>query len=607
MSPQASIVFAILAATIVLFLSEKVALDLVGIMALLALYFTGILTPEEALAGFSNPVVVTLAALFIIGGALFRTGVAASIGEWLAKRGSGSQSSLMATIMGLAAVLSAFMSSTGTAAILIPAVSGVAKRSGKSPSKLLMPLAYGCLIGGMLTLVGTPPNLVVQEALIEGGHRPFNFFSFAPMGLLVLALGVAYMLVLGSRLLPESQEPAESEPSELSAQELASDYDLPDHLFRLQVVEGSQLESQTLPQLDLRDNYDLNLFAVQHEGVSSPLSGVTAELDLEPGLILHICGSDEAMSRFSQDYGGLRLAGVADYSTIPNAGGVAELLLTPRSRLLGKTLESSHFQQRYGVNVLRLRRRGKLLKTRGGVSLKFGDALLVAGSLEALNALWNERDSFVVTGMPEENQTASFRREKAWLAVALAITMLVLMTLKLLPSVMAVFLVATAAVLLGCLSSEEAYHSISWQSLILIAAMLPMAAALQKTGGVELLANGLSSYLGSFGPHYTMAGLFLLTSLFSQFISNTATTVILTPIAIEAAAQSGLAPHAFLMAVAVAASSAFVTPVASPVNMLVLSPGRYRFVDFVKVGLPLQLLVLLVAILVLPLLFPLKP
>lgn len=605
MTPDAQIVFAILIGTILLFLSEKLALDLVGILALFALYFSGILTPEELLSGFSNPVVVTLAALFVVGGALFRTGVAAGIGEWLARQGSGSQGGLITSIMSLSAVLSAFMSSTGTAAILIPAVTGVAKRSGQSPSKLLMPLAYGCLIGGMLTLVGTAPNLVVQEALIDGGHKPFHFLSFTPMGLVVLFIGIVYMLTLGKKLLPEHQGPENSD-DEVSAKELAEDYELQASLFRLQLGPDSPLISQRLAQTSFRKNHHINLVGVQLQGENSLLIEPAKNLTLSSEQILHCHGTEEDIEQFADSQGLIRLASLESYQNVDKDGGVAELLLTPRSRLIGKTLSSSHFQQRFQVNVLSLKRRGKLLDDVGDVRFKFGDALLVAGSHESLAKLWSERGSFVVTGMPEENQVANLRRDKAWIAVALAVLMLVLMTFNLLPSVMAVLLVAAAAVLLGCLNSEEAYHSISWQSLILIAAMLPMALALQKTGGVQVIAQLLTDWLGPYGPKFTMAGLFLLTSLFSQFISNTATTVIMTPIAMEAAAQSGLDPHAFLMAVAVAASSAFVTPVASPVNLLVLTPARYRFTDFVRVGLPLQMIVLVAAVMVLPLLFPLR-
>lgn len=605
MNADAQIVFAILALTILAFVSEKIALDIVGILALFALYFTGILTPTEILSGFSSPVVVTLAALFIVGGALFRTGVAATLGEWLARRGSDSPGQLIVSIMGLGAVLSAFMSSTGTAAILIPAVVGVAKKSGISPSKLLMPLAYGCLIGGMLTLVGTPPNLVVQAALIEGGHKPFGFLSFAPMGLLVLVLGMLYMVHFGAKLLPDTESQG-ADRAQLTAEELAAEYRIEEKFFRWRVTEDSKLLGKRFRETGIRDHFHLNVVGVQSGSEDSKLRDPSGDQRLEVGQILHLYGDQKDLERFIEETGGQGLAPVRDYAQLKSDGGVAELLLTPRSRLIGQTLKTCHFKDRFRVNVVSLMRRGKILDSSSDVHLKFGDALLVAGSSRALACLHAEIDNFVVTGMPEDSLGGNFRREKAWLAVSLAILMLILMTFKLLPSVMAVMLIATAAILLGCLNSEEAYRSISWQSLILIAAMLPLALALEKTGGVDFVAQGLTSQLGVFGPSAIMAGLFVLTSVFSQFISNTATTVIMTPIALQAALQLQVAPHAFLMAVAVAASAAFVTPVASPVNMLVLTPARYRFVDFVRVGWPLQVLVLIMAVLLLPVLFPLR-
>ena len=278
--------------------------------------------------------------------------------------------------------------------------------------------------------------------------------------------------------------------------------------------------------------------------------------------------------------------------------------MTPRSGLLGRTLTTSRFQDRYRVNVIAGKRRGVLLEDLPHQRFKFGDTLLVAGSFRALANLRSERFNFVVTGMPSENPVEDFRHNRAWVAVLLTLTMLGLMTFSSVPSVMVVLMVAVAALLTGCLSTEDAYRSVSWQSLILIATMLPMASALEKTGGVTLVAEFLSNNLGTYGPQFTMIGLFLLTSIFSQFISNTATTVIVTPIAMVAAEQAQVAPHSFLMTVAVAASAAFATPVASPVNMLVMSPGRYKFTDFVKVGVPLQLVVMVLSVLLLPRLFP---
>lgn len=600
---EVALVFLILFVTVILFMSDKLALDLVGLMALLALYLSGLVTINEALAGFSNPVVVTLAALFVVGGALFRTGVAASLGDWLSQKGGSNPTRLIALTMILSALLSAFMSSTGTVAILIPAVLGVSQSTRIPVQRLLMPLSAGCLIGGMLTLVGTAPNLVVQEALMEAGLERFNFFSFTPMGLIILGVSIVYMNFVGPRLL-KGKVDKNSEETNLTTHQLAGEYDLKHHLRRLRILEESPLVGRCLRDSGLREDFHLNLLGFQQEKEVDPLHQAVADHTLRPGQILYLHGEEQDLEKVVRDLSLEQLPDLQSYTDVNARGGLAEVLLTPRSGLLGRTLTTSRFQDRYRVNVIAGKRRGVLLEDLPHQRFKFGDTLLVAGSFRALANLRSERFNFVVTGMPSENPVEDFRHNRAWVAVLLTLTMLGLMTFSSVPSVMVVLMVAVAALLTGCLSTEDAYRSVSWQSLILIATMLPMASALEKTGGVTLVAEFLSNNLGTYGPQFTMIGLFLLTSIFSQFISNTATTVIVTPIAMVAAEQAQVAPHSFLMTVAVAASAAFATPVASPVNMLVMSPGRYKFTDFVKVGVPLQLVVMVLSVLLLPRLFP---
>ena len=600
---EVALVFLILFVTVILFVSDKLALDLVGLMALLALYLSGLVTINEALAGFSNPVVVTLAALFVVGGALFRTGVAASLGDWLSQKGGSNPTRLIALTMILSALLSAFMSSTGTVAILIPAVLGVSQSTRIPVQRLLMPLSAGCLIGGMLTLVGTAPNLVVQEALMEAGLERFNFFSFTPMGLIILGVSIVYMNFVGPRLLKGNVD-KNSEETNLTTHQLAGEYDLKHHLRRLRILEESPLVGRCLRDSGLREDFHLNLLGFQQEKEVDPLHQAVADHTLRPGQILYLHGEEQDLEKVVRDLSLEQLPDLQSYTDVNARGGLAEVLLTPRSGLLGRTLTTSRFQDRYRVNVIAGKRRGVLLEDLPHQRFKFGDTLLVAGSFRALANLRSERFNFVVTGMPSENPVEDFRHNRAWVAVLLTLAMLGLMTFSSVPSVMVVLMVAVAALLTGCLSTEDAYRSVSWQSLILIATMLPMASALEKTGGVTLVAEFLSNNLGTYGPQFTMIGLFLLTSIFSQFISNTATTVIVTPIAMVAAEQAQVAPYSFLMTVAVAASAAFATPVASPVNMLVMSPGRYKFTDFVKVGVPLQLVVMVLSVLLLPRLFP---
>ena len=595
--------FVILGITFLLFLSDRIRLDLVAVLTMLALGLTGVVTPEEAVAGLSSSVVVMLAGLFVIGGALMRTGVANSLGEWLVSQGGASPTRLLVTIMLVAAVLSAFMSSTGTVAILIPAVMGVAQRTGVSHSKLLMPLAYGCLIGGMLTLIGTPPNLVVQEALEQRQLPGFGFFSYAPMGLVALLLALGYMVTIGFKMLPVNEQPGASSVT-IAEKQLAVDYEVTEHLFTIELAQDSPLCGETPEKIRARPDFGVNFLGMQRHH-DEELEEVDADTVFEPGSILHLHGHQDDLKRFAANFNATLAPPLESYKEVTSKSGLAELLLTPRSRLLGSSLRRIRFEERFKVNVVSLARMGKLLEHDiAGEPLRFGDTLLVAGRYDDLLLLNNNDGNFVVVGLPPEAVTSNLRREKAPVALALVALMLLLMSSGLLPSMLAVMLVAALAVLFRCLSMEDAYRSISWESLLLVAGMLPIATALEKTGGMALISQSFTSSLGGFGPTAVMTGLFLLTSIFSQFVSNTATTVLVAPVAIMAAGELGVSPQAFLMAVAVGASAAFVTPVASPVNTLVLGPGGYRFMDFVKVGLPLQLALAVAASLLLPMFFP---
>lgn len=614
MTSDTLLVFAILGAVILLFLSERFRLDLVALMAVLALTLTGLLTPAEALAGFSDPTVLIIAGLFVVGGGLLQTGVAAALGARISRLAGTNPVTLLAVIMVTVAVLSAFMSSTGTAAIFLPVVVSLAWNARLSPSKLLIPLAIASLIGGMLTLIGTPPNIVVSSYLAEQGLAPFGFFQFTPVGLVMLALGLGFMILVGQRLLPErGQRPAGEAGAEdaPSVNDLIAAYGLADEFFRLRVRRNSLLIGQRLAQANLGAHYGVIVLDVQSwppdEPLPTPPRPTTPDTYIDEHDILRVQGHAQDIARLtreqsltirpSEEMGGRYLSGEL---------GVVEVLLTPRSRLNGQTVVEAHFREKYGVNVLGLMRRGEPLDgSINATRLRFGDALLVQGTWQQIELLRSERRDFVIVGQPQEMIEMRTASGKAPLALLIMLGMLLVMTLGLLPTVTAVLLAAVLMVGSGCLSMEDAYANMNWESVVLIAGMLPIATALQKTGGVDVIAQGLTASLGDIGPLALMAGLFLLTSLFSQFISNTATTVLVAPIAFQAAAALGLSPYPILMTVAVAASTAFATPIASPVNTLVLGPGAYRFGDFARVGLPLQFLILLATLLIVPLLFPL--
>lgn len=619
MTPDVLIVFGILAATIALFISDRLRLDLVAVLALLALLLTGILTPAEALAGFSDPIVLIIAGLFVVGGGLFQTGVADIIGKWLAWLAGDNETRLVVVIMVAVALLSAFISSTGTVAVLLPAVVSLALSAQISPAKLLIPLAYGSLLGGMLTLIGTPPNIVVSNQLRSAGLEPFSFFAFTPVGMVMLVLSVGFMLVVGRRWLPERARQVGATDSAASAPtlpDLLAAYQLPDNLFRVRVRRGSPFVGQTLGETQLRTRYRVNVLEVHADVAESTRKRraaangaprpVTADTRLNIDDVLHVKGRADDVTRLAQE----QVLGIVPNTANGNdllSGelGVVEVLLTPRSRLIGRTLRETHFRATYGVIVLAILRGGQPVEgPTSQTELRFGDTLLVYGTWEQIARLRDERDHFVVIGQQRALTTSHYDARRGPRALAIMLAMLVLITLQIVPPVTAVLIAAAAMVLSRCMTMEDVYRTMNWESVVLIAGMLPMATALEKTGGIQLIAGTLTSSLGGVGPLAVMAGLFLLTSLFSLFISNTATTVLMAPIALQAAATLDLSPYGLLMAVAVAASTAFATPIASPVNTLVLGPGGYRFSDFAKVGVPLQLLLMIASLVVIPLLFP---
>jgi di/tricarboxylate transporter len=606
-----ALVLGILAVTIVLFVSDRLRLDLVALLALLALTLTGILTPAEAAAGFGDTTVLLIAALFVVGEGLLQTGVAAALGRWLGRIAGTSEARILALTMLVVAPMSAFISSTGAVAIMLPVVVAVAGRAGLSPSRLLIPLAYGALIGGMLTLIGTPPNLIASDALVAAGRPPLGFFSLTPVGLLVLGAALALLVTLGRRLLPARVAAAEEDAAGAPSQaELLAAYGVQDRLVRVRVGPGSSLAGSTVGESGLRQRFGATVIAARawsprrrRHGPATPAGPATpiAEGDL---LDLQLPPVEDARLL---DALGLEVQ--AGEAGLDPELLVVEVALTPRSRFVGRTLRDMAVRKAYGVGVLGVQRLGQPLGGDfAGEELRFGDTLLAVGARQALAPLVEGQrfyGDFVVATVP-----AGLGREggeltpRAPAAVAITLAMLVVMAGGWLSPMVAALAAALALVLSGCVRAGDLYRRMSWESLVLIGAMLPMATALSKTGGTALIADGLVVALGPFGPVALLAGIFVLTALFSQFISNTATAVLIMPIALASARGVGVAPEPLLVTAAIAASAAFATPIASPVNTLVLKAGGYRFADYARAGLPLQLLVLLICLLVVPLLFP---
>lgn len=622
MTSDMLIVLAILGVAVLLFITEWLRVDVVALAVVVALMLTGILTPQEAISGFSNPAVLTIAALFVIGGAVMQTGLAGAIGQRILRIAGDSPFRLTLTIMLSVALLSAVMSDAGTVAVLLPATISLALSAKISPSKLLIPLAFGALLGGATTLIGTPPNIIVSDLLREVGLEPFQFFDYTPIGLLLLAAGVLFMVFIGRRLLPDHKPKQELQRVE-TPEELVSLYRLPDNLFRLRIRRGSNLVNKTLSESRFRRDFNLTILSILRspkpwsvapfgedllDRGADNLETITPDADtiFQPDDILVSQGkpNDVAHTAAYWNLGVLPAQSEREYQIITDEIGIAEVLLPPRSSLVGKTIVAAQFGTLYKLTVLGIQRPGSkdILDLKETV-LHFGDILLIQGPWHNILFLRDRRRDFIVMGEPEQMTTAP-TRSKAPIALLILVGMLVFMVTNLISVTAASLLAALVMILTGCLSIDEAYEAVDWKSIVLIAGMLPMSIALAKVGLVDLVSQGLSNALGAYGPTMVLGGLFVLTSLFTQVLSNTTTTVLIAPIALVSAETLGVQPYAFMMGIAIAASMAFATPVASPVNTLVMGAGNYRFSDYAKVGVPMIFIMLLLSLLALPVLWP---
>ncbi len=782
MTFQIGLVMAILALTVALFVTERLRVDVVALLVLGGLALTGLVTPAEAVSGFSSPAVITVWAVFILSGGLSRTGVASLIGRQVLRLAGTGELRLMAVIMLTAGVMSAFMNNVGVAALLLPVVMDIARRTGHPPSRLLMPLAFGSLLGGLTTLIGTPPNILVSDALRDYDLRPFQLFDYTPVGLAVMLVGVAFMALVGRHLLPARDLAKEfAAPSQANLEEV---YDLHERLFVMRLpadsvlvgrtlsesrlgsalglnvigiirdsqtrlsphpgtvlcrgdrllvagrldrlaelrgrrhlmieednlaverltsaeIEVAELRlsphspflGQTLQQIDFRRRFGVNVLAIRRDSIPRrtnlqdiPLQlgdtlliqGPPAQLEVlrdtadllvskveaaeiyrlhERLLIVGVppdstlAGKTLADSRLGDAFG-LTVLGIVREGTahlVPEATeqvmagdtllvegkledlltlrglqdleidrqappdlreleseqvGLAEVVLSPRTTLVGQSLRQMHFREKYGLNVLAIWREGHAYRSNlRDMALRFGDALLLYGPRDKLKVLGSEPDFLVLT---EEAQEA-LRLNKAPVAALLMGAVLLPVILGWLPISIAAVVGATLMVLTGCLTMEEAYRFIEWKAVFLIAGMLPLGIAMQQTGAARFLADGVVSTVGGLGPLAVMAGLFVLTTLATQVMPNPAVAVLLAPIALNTANDLGMSPYALMMTVAVSASASFLSPVSHPANVLIMGPGGYRFRDYIKVGLPLTVVVLGVTLLVLPFFWPLFP
>ncbi|HIB4772282.1 TPA: SLC13 family permease [Klebsiella pneumoniae] len=602
-------VLSLLAIAVVLFATGKVRMDAIALMVIVAFVLSGTLTLNEAFSGFSDPNVILIAALFIIGDGLVRTGVATKMGAWLVSVAGNSETKMLIYLMLTVAGLGAFMSSTGVVAIFIPVVLSVSARMNTSPSRLMMPLSFAGLISGMMTLVATPPNLVVNSELLREGLHGLSFFSVTPIGLVVLILGIVYMLAVRFMLKTDNGDSARDGRKRSTFRDLIREYHLTGRARRLAIRPGSPMIGQRLDDLKLRERYCANVIGVERwrrfRRVIVNVNGVS-EFRARDVLLIDMSASDVDLRQFcgEQMLEPMVLRGeyFADQALDV---GMAEVALIPDSEMIGKTVREIAFRTRFGLNIVGMKRDGKAMD--GSVvdePLQLGDILLVVGNWRQIALLAKRGRDFVVLNMPVEVDDASPAHSQAPHAIFCLVLMVALMLTDEIPNPIAAII---ACLLMGkfrCINAESAYKAIHWPSIILIVGMMPFALALQKTGGVDLVVKGLMDVAGGEGPYLMLGCLFMMCAAIGLFISNTATAVLMAPIALAAAKSMGVSPYPFAMVVAMAASAAFMTPVSSPVNTLVLGPGKYSFSDFVKIGVPFTILVMVVCVLLIPVLFP---
>ena len=613
----------ILVITVALFIWGRVRADIVALTALAALLVLGILTPAEALAGFSSPIVIMMIGLFVVGGAIMQTGLAKLTGNKLMALSRGNETITFLLVMLVTSFIGAFVSNTGTVALMMPIIMSIAAGSGMQSSRFLMPLAFAGSLGGMLTLIGTPPNLVIDEVLTESGYQPLAFFSFFPVGIIVIAIGIIVLMPLSKIFLSKKQS-GKNKKQGKSLDDLVDEYQLLDNLHRY-IVPGRRpsaaldengelmdIVGKTLKDLSIQKKYGVSIIEIRNEkksrlglvkDVSQNMAKSSSTIQVHD--TLYIIGEEEKINRFARDYDLRKMKDVKiDFYDL----GLTEIVVMPTSNFAGLRIGDANLRKRFGINVLGVKRGDEYITDNLiATKLHVGDMLLVQGEWTNLAHLATDTGNWVVIDQPEKTAGKVLLDYKAPVAAAIMLLMIAMMVFDFIPvaPVTAVIIAGLLTVFAGCFRNvEAAYKTINWESIVLIAAMMPMSTALEKTGASALVSQGLVESLGSMGPTALLAGIYFTTSLMTMFISNTATAVLMAPIALVAAQQVGVSPYSFLFAVTLGASMCFASPFSTPPNALVMKAGGYTFMDYVKVGLPLQIIIGVVMTFVLPLLFP---
>jgi di/tricarboxylate transporter len=594
MTTDIALTLIIILFALLLFATERLRVDLVALLVLLSVGLLGLIDPDEIFDGFANPAVITVWAVFIVSGGLFKTGVADAMGRGILRLGGDREPGLIATIMVTCGVISAFMNNVGATAMLMPAVIGISRRTKILVSKLLIPLSFSSLLGGKMTLIGTPANILAMGILADRGLETLGFFEFTPMGIVVLTTGVAYMVLIGRRLLPV-REGTQGRQDVLRLRE---------YVTEVRVANPSPLAGKTLLESRLGQDYDLTVLALEREGVSR--SRIGRDTRLQTGDLLTIEGSVDGLLA-GREALGLKIEAERklEFERLePGDVRLIEATLGPRSGLVGRTLRGVRFRDRYGFTALAIWRHGATITEKlRDVPLRFGDTLLLQGSDHRVRDLQEGNDFLVL----EPHEVEQMRRDKAPIAVAALVAAILLVVLADFHISLAMVIASVVMILTGCLTIEEAHESIDWRTVFLVAGMLPLGMAMEATGTAQYLADIMVDTLGDYGAMALLAGMYLFAALITQAMSNAAAMVLVVPIAVDTALAIGANHITFTMAVVIGAATSFLTPIGHKANVLVFGPGGYRFFDFARVGALLTVVLLIVSMIFLPLFWPLFP
>ncbi|HEX9639067.1 MAG TPA: SLC13 family permease [Acidobacteriota bacterium] len=579
----------ILALALVLFITEVLPVELVALVVLASLLLTGLLTLPEAISGFSNDATLTVAAMFVLSASLQKTGGVDFLGRFVLRFAGNHPLRLLLLIVLTTAAISAFINNTAAVAIFLPMVIGFARAHGLAPSKLLIPLSYASVLGGTCTLIGTSTNILVSSLITKAGERPFGMFEFAPLGLMQVAVGLLYLMLIGRRLLPDR-----------GSSDLTAAYALHEVLSEAVVVEGSPLVGRSVAEGALIWGPSVEVREIVR-GTRRIVPPLEREKFLPGDLVLLRAGASDLV--LIQNSGALAVH--PDLRLEEGSGseriGIAEVSLAPTSALLGATIEEADFERRFQVVVLAVRRGSSSLRGAiGRIRLSLGDTLLLQGPLGRLESLSEEPELIVITGAQPR-----LRRRRSLVALAIVIALVAAATAGLCSILVAATLGAIAVVLSGCLTLTEAYDAIDWKVILLLAGLLPLELAMEKSGAAALIAAALVDWVGPLGPHAVLAGFYLVTMLLTEVMSNNACAALMTPIALSLAANLAVNPRPFLFAVAYASSAIFMLPMGYQTHLMVYGPGNYRVADYLRVGAPLNLVVWVLGSLMIPVFWPL--